>query len=137
MNILTTGMGWIDHTPGGLNRYFADYVKAMTQQGHSIRAYITAEARKPRRRNTWKRYCGARTQRHLGPGKGIPASGRKPRFEVDSPSIQPPLRIVRLADRQGQLPRGIPIVTHFHGPWRGNRWWRTEELRRASKFGIV
>ena len=42
MDILATGMGWINHTPGGLNRYFADYLEAMAATGHTVRGLVTA-----------------------------------------------------------------------------------------------
>lgn len=41
MKVLSTGMGWIESTPGGLNRYFSDYLKAMQINGHEVRGLIT------------------------------------------------------------------------------------------------
>ena len=42
MNVLSTGMGWIDIQYGGLNRYFADYSSAMKEHGHSELGFIVA-----------------------------------------------------------------------------------------------
>ena len=42
MNVLSTGMGWIDIQHGGLNRYFADYTKAMKEFGHSELGFVVA-----------------------------------------------------------------------------------------------
>ncbi|WP_233567849.1 glycosyltransferase family 4 protein [Cohnella faecalis] len=118
MNILTTGMGWIDHTPGGLNRYFADYVKAMTQQGHSIRAYITAGGEK----TSAPEYV-EEVLREQG-RKGTLDRVRAFRQAVGSrdsrwtPQVyNPHFALYASLIGRGQLPRGIPIVTHFHGPW--------------------
>lgn len=45
MNVLSTGMGWIDHQHGGLNRYFADYTKAMKEYGHTELGFVVPPQR--------------------------------------------------------------------------------------------
>lgn len=118
MDILATGMGWIDHTPGGLNRYFADYLKAMTAHGHRVRGLITAHGEdiaapdyvkdvleKPQRLSTL-----ARTRAFRGRMKAEllrqPPDVLNSHFALYS----------SLVTRE-MVPAHIPIVTHFHGPW--------------------
>ncbi|OXM13722.1 glycosyltransferase family 4 protein [Paenibacillus herberti] len=118
MNILTTGMGWIDHTPGGLNRYFADYTLAMQQQGHNIRALVTAGGEKisappymeevltqSDKTGTWDRVRAFRTA----------AAQTKKQWRPDV--YNPHFALYASLIGRGQLPANIPIVTHFHGPW--------------------
>jgi glycosyltransferase involved in cell wall biosynthesis len=118
MNILTSGMGWIDHTPGGLNRYFADYLKAMTRQGHRVRAlmttggertgapdYVEEVLRHPGPAGTWERVNAFR-QAAAKPDRIWTPQVYNPHFALYASRIG-----------RGQLPRDIPIVTHFHGPW--------------------
>lgn len=118
MNILATGMGWIDHTPGGLNRYFADYVKAMTGEGHSVQAFMTAGGmattapayvedvlRQTGQAGTLSRVRAFR--------QAVATRGRMWKPDVYNPHFALYSSLIG----RGQLPRDIPIVTHFHGPW--------------------
>ncbi|MDI4644168.1 glycosyltransferase family 4 protein [Cohnella hashimotonis] len=118
MNILTTGMGWIDHKPGGLNRYFADYSQAMTEAGHELRALVTADGDRPTApayveavpgsgdgTGTWDRMRAFRRAIGRGGQSWIP--------DVYNPHFALYASLVN----RGRLPRDIPIVTHFHGPW--------------------
>ncbi|MFD2328436.1 glycosyltransferase family 4 protein [Cohnella sp. GCM10020058] len=118
MNILTTGMGWIDHTPGGLNRYFADYSHAMRDRGHDIRAFVTAGGEivaapsyiaevLPEKRSfgTWERMRAFR--------QAVGQQSRHWQPQVYNPHFALYAALIG----RGQLPKDIPIVTHFHGPW--------------------
>lgn len=118
MDILATGMGWIDHTPGGLNRYFADYLKAMTADGHEVRGLVTANGEdiaapayirdvldQPQRLSTL-----ARTRAFRAKVKAEllrrPPDVFNPHFALYSSLVT-----------RDMVPGHIPIVTHFHGPW--------------------
>ncbi|WP_217594909.1 glycosyltransferase family 4 protein [Cohnella sp. GbtcB17] len=118
MNILTTGMGWIDHSPGGLNRYFADYSHAMRDRGHDLRAFVTAGGdlasapayiaevlREKGSFGTWDR------MRAFRQAVGMQSRHWKPQV------YNPHFALYAALIGRGQLPRDIPIVTHFHGPW--------------------
>jgi glycosyltransferase involved in cell wall biosynthesis len=118
MNILATGMGWIDHTPGGLNRYFADYTKAMTANGHDVEAYITAHGedttapayvkdvlQRPQRLSTLARTRAFR-------------SSMKTELLRNPPDVfNPHFALYSSLVTRDMVPAHIPIVTHFHGPW--------------------
>lgn len=118
MKILATGMGWIEHTPGGLNRYFADYLRAMKEYGHDVRGFMTAFGepttapgyiedviRHPVRLGTWARMKAFKEV----VGKAL---------EERQPDIfNPHFALYASLITRDQLPRSLPIVTHFQGPW--------------------
>ncbi|CAI6036983.1 glycosyltransferase family 4 protein [Cohnella sp. JJ-181] len=119
MNILTTGMGWIDHAPGGLNRYFSDYSKAMTAAGHDLRALVTAGGGRLTAPSYVEAVPGS------GEGAGTWARMRAFRRAVGSgtggawvPDVyNPHFALYASLVNRGALSQDIPIVTHFHGPW--------------------
>lgn len=118
LNILATGMGWIDHTPGGLNRYFADYLKAMHAQGHKVRGLMTAHGEatnapdyvrdvvnRPVKLSTFTRTRAFRT-------------AIKRELVMDPPDVfNPHFALYSSLVTRDMIPRAVPIVTHFHGPW--------------------
>lgn len=118
MNILSTGMGWIEHTPGGLNRYFADYLRAMGEHGHRIRGLMTAGGEE----TTAPGYIQDVLS---GPGKRNPLDRAKAfrdrvKLEItaDRPDVlNPHFALYASLITRGDIPADIPIVTHFHGPW--------------------
>jgi glycosyltransferase involved in cell wall biosynthesis len=118
MNILATGMGWIEHTPGGLNRYFADYLDAMRRQGHQVQGLMTAGGertsapdyvadviRHSSRSGTLNRTTAFR-RAFLRELRSHPPDVYNPHFSLYSSMIT-----------RGLVPSSVPIVTHFHGPW--------------------
>jgi glycosyltransferase involved in cell wall biosynthesis len=118
MNILATGMGWIEHTPGGLNRYFADYLDAMRRQGHHVQGLITAGGertsapdymadviRHPSKSSTLNRTTAFR-RAFLRELHNHSPDVYNPHFSLYSSMIT-----------RGLVPSSVPIVTHFHGPW--------------------
>lgn len=116
MRILTTGMGWIHHAPGGLNRYFAEYTAAMTRYGHEIRACVTTGGDRTELpayidnvaapdSGTWSRMRAFRRT------VGTAVDDRRP--EVFNPHFALYASLIG----RDQVPADIPIVTHFHGPW--------------------
>ncbi|WP_248927136.1 glycosyltransferase family 4 protein [Paenibacillus hamazuiensis] len=118
MNILSTGMGWIDHTPGGLNRYFADYLAAMKHSGHVIQGLMTAHGEhttapayirdvlpKPVKLSAFARVRAFREKVKMS-------------VERDQPEVfNPHFALYSSLITRSLLPRHVPIVTHFHGPW--------------------
>lgn len=118
MNILTTGMGWIGHTPGGLNRYFADYTAAMVRHGHRVKAYVAAGGD----RSAIPEYMGEALAAPGGAGtwtrmkafrQAVGGAARAGRPDVFNPHFALYASLIG----KGQLPANTPIVTHFHGPW--------------------
>ncbi|WP_020618766.1 glycosyltransferase family 4 protein [Paenibacillus daejeonensis] len=118
MNILASGMGWIDHTHGGLNRYFADYTAAMQAKGHAVKGLITAHGE----RTTAPAYIQEVLSREakVNPIVRSRAFANKFRYELKAspPDVFNPhfALYASLITRQ-QVPLEVPIVTHFHGPW--------------------
>ncbi len=118
MDILATGMGWINHTPGGLNRYFADYLEAMAATGHTVRGLVTAHGEdiaapayirdvldKPERLSTLARTRAFRAR--------VKAELLRHQPDVFNPHFALYSSMVT----RDMVPAHIPIVTHFHGPW--------------------
>lgn len=118
MDILATGMGWIDHTPGGLNRYFADYMQAMSAHGHNVRGFVTAHGEQttapayvsdvlnePQRLSTLARTRAFRSRLKAELLRN-PPEVFNPHFALYSSLIT-----------RDMVPQEVPIVTHFHGPW--------------------
>lgn len=119
MNVLSTGMGWIDIQHGGLNRYFADYTIAMKEHGHSELGLIVAPKGSdlPADRNIQN------TTNELDANHFIPRmrSVKKNTIQAIN-SFQPDVFNPHFAFyttmvTRNQIPAHIPIVTHFHGPW--------------------
>ncbi|WP_159882549.1 glycosyltransferase family 4 protein [Paenibacillus puerhi] len=118
MNILATGMGWIEHTPGGLNRYFADYLKAMSDYGHEVKGLMTASGES----TTAPGYMEdvIREQAPVGTltrsrafRQAFAAEMRRKRPDVYNPHFALYASLIT----RNLVPDGVPIVTHFHGPW--------------------
>lgn len=118
MNIVATGMGWIDHTPGGLNRYFADYLQAMTGLGHSVRGFMHAGGE----HTTAPSYIGD----VLGKPEKLGTFARSRAFRCafrqeikrETPDVyNPHFALYASLITRNLLPRSVPFVTHFHGPW--------------------
>lgn len=118
MDILATGMGWINHTPGGLNRYFADYLEAMAACGHEVRGLVTAHGEeiaapayirdvldRPERLSTLARTRAFRAR--------VKAELLRRQPDVFNPHFALYSSLVT----RDMVPEHIPIVTHFHGPW--------------------
>lgn len=118
MKILATGMEWFKHTPGGLNQYFADYLRSMHDAGHSVEGLLSGEGAKldsP----AYIRDVASGTV-HLDTYRRLRLFSSVVRERVGSfaPDVFNPhfALYVSLVTRN-VLPRHIPIVTHFHGPW--------------------
>jgi glycosyltransferase involved in cell wall biosynthesis len=128
-------MGWLPEQPGGLNRYYADLVRALTtlgvevtglvagssdvsrQTGGRIRAFSPMQSSLPRRLMAVRRECAAAL--------------------AADPTALPVAHFALYALPCLDLWRGRPLVAHFHGPWALEG--RTEGqggLVVASKFAI-
>lgn len=118
MNILATGMGWIDHTPGGLNRYFADYLKAMNEYGHQVKGLMTACGE----RTTAPAYLEDVVQDPVTLGTLSRTRAFRQAFAAEMRSKRPDIYNPHFAlyaslITKNLVPHCVPIVTHFHGPW--------------------
>jgi glycosyltransferase involved in cell wall biosynthesis len=118
MKILATGMEWYEQTPGGLNQYFADYLKAMLKAGHSVEGLLSGEGARleapPYIRDV---VCGAAhldTYRRI---KSFSAMVQKSVSEFRPDLFNPHFALFASLVTRNMLPRHMPIVTHFHGPW--------------------
>lgn len=132
MNVLSTGMGWIDIQHGGLNRYFADYAKAMKEYGHQGLGLVVA----PKGAELPKEHNIHNATGELEASHFLPRMRSVQRHTVQAiRSFQPDVFnphfafYTTMVTRQ-HIPAHIPIVTHFHGPWAMES--RVEEKARAG-----
>ncbi|CAM3643993.1 glycosyltransferase family 4 protein [Cohnella lubricantis] len=117
MNILSTGMGWIDHTPGGLNRYFADYLHAMSASGHRMTGFMTASGEPTGApayvREVLEGIGGGTLSRMMAFRTQVRKELAEGRYDV----LNPHFALYASLLRRSLIPVDVPIVTHFHGPW--------------------
>ncbi|SDC03075.1 Glycosyltransferase involved in cell wall bisynthesis [Paenibacillus sp. UNCCL117] len=118
MNILATGMGWIEHTPGGLNRYFADYLKAMSDYGHEVRGLMTASGESTTAPGYMedvirKQEPAGTLTRSRAFRQAFAAQAKRKRPDIYNPHFALYASLIT----RNLVPQGVPIVTHFHGPW--------------------
>lgn len=118
MKILAAGMEWVDQVPGGLNQYYADYLKAMLDFGHTVEglvtgaggpvqapSYISDVTAGQRNAATYRRMRAFRRE----------VRGRTPAFRPDV--FNPHFALYASLVTRNIVPSHIPIVTHFQGPW--------------------
>lgn len=119
MNILSTGMGWIDIQHGGLNRYFADYTKAMNEHGHTELGFIVAPkgAELPSDRNIQNATNEAEVNHFLPRMKMVQKHTTQAINSFRPDVFNPHFAFYTTMLTRNHIPLHIPIVTHFHGPW--------------------
>lgn len=120
MNVLTTGMGWIDYQPGGLNRYFADYNHAMKQLGHSELGLVVGpqgQALPTGSLNITNVTQRGRSRDLLSRMKSIQRHSRQAVHEFRPDIYNPHFALYAALVSRNLIPSHVPIVTHFHGPW--------------------
>lgn len=143
MNLLVSGMGWIDHTPGGLNRYFADYLKAMQAHGHRVQGIMTAFGEKTSA-PAYVRDVIAEPNR-VGTLSRVKAFRNVIKQELQSGRVDlynPHFALYASMVTRDLVPDHVPIVTNFQGPWaeeslvedRGNEWGK--RLRYQMKKNV-
>lgn len=119
MKILATGMEWYGHRPGGLNQYYSDYLKAMSEYGHELEGLVTAEGKGlPQQpgylRDVLRQDAKPNTIRRI---TSFYHTG-KDRASCFRPDVlNPHFALYASLLTRAILPKHIPIVTHFHGPW--------------------
>lgn len=116
MRVLASGMEWFTDNPGGLPRYFADYLAAWTQSGEEAQAYVRAvdgvgsELHPP-----YVRALPLDTKNPLRVrkmwGDTFRGETRRRRYDVFNPHF------AYYAWGWSGVKPDIPVVTHFHGPW--------------------
>ena len=118
MKILATGMGWFGTRPGGLNHYFADYLKAMTDMGHTVEGLLSAEGPLDGAPPYITDVAGGAVR--LDPYRRMKAFSETVRRRVAdvAPDVfNPHFALYAFLITRNMLPDRVPIVTHFHGPW--------------------
>ncbi|WP_336774773.1 glycosyltransferase family 4 protein [Paenibacillus sp. MMO-58] len=133
MKVLTTGLGWNELQPGGLNRYFVDYNQALREHGHAELGLVVADP-------GMKLETSLNVANTVDHGEGgLLARIRSVRkytleaLESFRPDVFNPhfALYASMISRQA-LPDHIPIVTHFHGPWAMES--KIEEGGRSALF---
>ncbi|GIO89211.1 glycosyl transferase [Paenibacillus lactis] len=119
MNVLSTGMGWIDIQHGGLNRYFADYTKAMKDYGHTGLGVVVAPqgAELPPDRNISNATKELRLNHFLPRMKSVQKHAVHAVRSFRPDVFNPHFAFYTTMVTRSHIPSHIPIVTHFHGPW--------------------
>ncbi|WEK54940.1 MAG: glycosyltransferase family 4 protein [Candidatus Cohnella colombiensis] len=118
MKILASGMEWAEHRPGGLNHYFADYLKAMVEYGHVVEGHLSLE-HKPHQAPSYIQDISAGSKK-LGAIQRVRSfqasiKRRTPDFKPDV--FNPHFGLYASMVTRKAIPNNVPIVTHFHGPW--------------------
>lgn len=118
MKILATGMEWYEQVPGGLNQYFADYLSSMSRMGHSVLGLLNAEggiSEAPSYiRNVAADTASLDTYRRI---KSFSLGVREQISRFEPEVFNPHFALYASMVTRNMIPRHIPIVTHFHGPW--------------------
>ncbi|MBO2943790.1 glycosyltransferase family 4 protein [Paenibacillus sp. F411] len=119
MNVLSTGMGWIDIQHGGLNRYFADYTRAMSEYGHRGMGVVVAprDAQLPQERGIDNAASDIRINHFLNRMKVVQRHAVQAVRSFQPDVFNPHFAFYTTMVTRKQIPLHVPIVTHFHGPW--------------------
>lgn len=119
MNVLSTGMGWIDIQYGGLNRYFADYSSAMKEHGHSELGFIVApQGSQISTDLNIKNVTHENDIKHYLPRMRLVKKHTYQAMRSFHPDVfNPHFAFYTTMVTRRLIPSHIPIVTHFHGPW--------------------
>ncbi|WP_373231256.1 glycosyltransferase family 4 protein [Cohnella sp.] len=118
MKILASGMEWAKHRPGGLNHYFADYLMAMNQCGHTVEGLISAE-RKELEAPSYIRdvITGSAKLGTYQRMKFFHTSIRNRTLAFQPDVFNPHFGLYASLVSRRVIPAHVPIVSHFHGPW--------------------
>ncbi|MFX3632361.1 MAG: glycosyltransferase family 4 protein [Candidatus Pristimantibacillus sp.] len=119
MNILTTGLGWNDQQPGGLNRYFVDYHTALASYGHSGQGFIIAERGNNLNTdlNITNTAAGLSQPHLISRMKSVRQHTLHALHSFHADVFNPHFALYATLVSRKMIPAHIPIVTHFHGPW--------------------
>jgi glycosyltransferase involved in cell wall biosynthesis len=115
MRVLTTGLGWNELQPGGLNRYYVDYNNALKEYGHTECGFIVADTDKELSTNLNIRNISS--TRLLTRIRAVRQHALQA-VETFRPDVfNPHFALYASMVTRQLVPDHIPIVTHFHGPW--------------------
>lgn len=115
MNVLAMGMEWPSQIPGGLNRYFADYVQAWREGGGNIHAIVrsigTASSGAPE-------YVSNVNPKSSSPSRMLLEWRKAVREELATGSYDIlNTHFAYYASSLAGMHVGVPLVTNFQGPW--------------------
>lgn len=118
MKILASGMEWAKHRPGGLNHYFADYLNAMNQCGHTVEGLISAERKELEApayiRDVITGNAKLGTYQRM---KFFHTSIRNRTSSFQPDVFNPHFGLYASLVSRKAIPSHVPIISHFHGPW--------------------
>lgn len=116
MKVLSTGMEWFTEAPGGLARYFADFLSAWDKAGYDARAIVRSASSD--RDNSIPSYV--RTVNDNGGSRHSYQRLWKHAMQDELVSFQPDVfnpHFAYYAQSWSRLQSDLPVVTNFHGPW--------------------
>jgi len=138
VNILATGMGWVHHTPGGLDRYFADYLHALSVHGHRVTGIITTNGEtvidKPD--YIYEALAQAKQRNSVGRMLAFRSAVRNMLRSGHYDVFNPHFAMYASLLTRGLIPGHIPVITHFHGPWAQESQVEADGNRLARKLRI-
>jgi len=140
MRILVTGLGRMDQLPGGSARYMSGLSDALRRAGHDV-LEITGtdlfDARLAAASGVFAQVVRALVRSSVGLPRGAAAVAR---FRPDVVTVHFPLDGLGATLAAGWS--GVPVVSHFHGPWaseaiatgRRGRWPLSTDGRRELEL---
>lgn len=135
MNILATGMEWFTENPGGLPRYFADYISSWQRHGDRIAALVRTGQQSypsfPKRVKAVYLDTPHPTSVHRVWREALHREMRNSTFDVFNPHFA--YYAWSIAGFGGRRAFNLPVVTHFHGPWAYESQMEAGERRRVSQ----
>ena len=120
MRILMSGMEWPGRVHGGLQVYFAELARRLAQRQHRVTALVHGEVGVVAG-GLRVVSCAPET---AGPFRRALAFRRAARAISDDgiDLYNPHFALSALGAVYGGLPRAVPVVCHFHGPWAEEGW---------------
>jgi glycosyltransferase involved in cell wall biosynthesis len=135
LHTLQLGMGWVTEQPGGLNRYYADLIRALTTLGVEVTGLVAGSSEV-------SRLSGGRVRAFSPIQASLPHRLIAVRRECAAvlsaePGILPVAHFALYALPCLDLWRGRPLIAHFHGPWAlEGRTEGQSRLAVAGKFAV-
>lgn len=118
MRVLASGTEWITERPGGLSRYFSDYLKAWNENGETVQALVRTSGN--HNTTTLPDYVRAIPCTQTNPLKVRKLWRDVITHELSSQHYDiwnPHFAYYAWGAVDQKATEHIPIVTHFHGPW--------------------
>ena len=115
LHTLQLGMGWVTEQPGGLNRYYAELIRALPTLGVSVTGLVAGSSEVSRQSSG--RVRAFAPMRASLPRRLLAARRECAAVLSAEPDVLPVAHFALYALPCLDLWRDRPVVAHFHGPW--------------------